>query len=49
MSPMTGMCQREVISQKSEGLVSYESLLFIPSKKPMDWLYDRGNGGLQLL
>ena len=38
----------KVISQKSEGLVSYESLLFIPSKKPMDWLYDRGNGGLQL-
>ncbi len=38
----------KVISQKSEGLVSYESLLFIPSKKPMDWLYDQGNGGLQL-
>ncbi len=38
----------KVISQKAEGTVSYESLLFFPKKKPMDWLYDRSNGGLQL-
>lgn len=38
----------DIITVKAEGTFEYESLLFIPSKAPMDMLMGEARGGLQL-